>query len=236
MLQVQNHILTYYIPADDKRLEFALPGTESMSRQRSRTPNVRSRSGTVEPLSAVPRRLGAANTPRAPSASRSPSTSTSTNVQATGSYPDWTFPANFADDDDLMLEHDKEPSDVEFVGGDSEESSDSDSEVPSKKANPTNVLFGPQPRPSWDNGEPLTIVERKKLESLPSDYEREKEMGIQRRDRALRELGVDQAARDVTEYMKGKEKVQGKGKGKATKPKSKAAVEDNGERRRSSRL
>ena len=230
--------------AEEKRREFALPGTESMLRGRSGTPGSFSRSSTIEPLTAVPRYLSSNSSNSSRSSTPSPFPSTSANALASTSAK--TPPAaavhNSFSSNEFDLEYDmdlgNDPEDVVFFGGgDDKESSDSsgsDSEsesLPEEKSKkvPSSKT---KRRESWDNGEPLTPEERKRIEALGSSYEKACEMNIKYKDRKMAESGLQDAAREFQSLLRLKPKLQAASR----KPKNTAALVDAGQPRRSSRL
>jgi hypothetical protein len=139
-------------------------------------------------------------------------------------------------EDDMDLSNDPEDV-VVFGGGDDEESSDSsdsDSEsesLPEEKSKEV-LISKAKRRELWDNGEPLTPEERKRIEALGSSYEKAREMNIKYRDRKMAESGLQDAARELQSLLRPKPKLPGA----ARKPKNSAEPVNAGPSRRSSRL
>ena len=90
-------------------------------------------------------------------------------------------------------------------------------------------------REPWDNGEPLTPEEQKRIEALGSSYEKAREMNIKYTDRKMAEAGLQDAVRDLQSLLRPKSKLSGA----ARKPKKKAEPVNSinaGPSHRSSRL
>jgi hypothetical protein len=142
---------------------------------------------------------------------------------------------NLEDDMDWTMSND--PEDVVVFGVDDDEessdSSDSDSESESLPEKSKKVLASKaKSREQWDNGEPLTPEERKRIEALGSSYEKEREMNIKYRDRKMAKAGLHDAARELQSLLRPKLKLSGA----ARKPKNIAEPVNAGPYRRSSRL
>jgi hypothetical protein len=139
-------------------------------------------------------------------------------------------------EDNMDLSNDPEDV-VVFGGGDNEESSDSsdsDSEsesFPEEKSKKV-LTSKAKRRESWDNGEPLTPEERKRIEALGSSYEKAREMNIKYKDRKMAESGLQDAARELESLLRPKLKLLGA----ARKPKNTAKPVNAELPRRSSRL
>jgi hypothetical protein len=229
--------------AEEKRRKFALPGTKSIPtlRDRSSTPGLFTRFGTVEPFSAVPRYLSANSSES--SRSSTPSLVPSTLADAPASTSAKTSPAarnSFSLDleDGMDWTGSNDPEDVVAFGvnddEESSDSSDSDSEpesLPEEKSKKV-LTSKAKSREPWDNGEPLTPKERKRIEALGSSYEKAREMNIKYRDRKMAEAGLHEAARELQSLLRPKPKLSGA----ARKPKNIAEPVNAEPSRRSSRL
>src|SRR5882762_823592 len=196
----------------------------------------------MEPLSAVLRYLSSNSS--ASSRSSTPFVVPSTLANASASTSAKTPPAvhNSFSLDEFNLEDDMDlsnnPEDVVvFGGGDNKESSDSsnsDSEsesFPEEKSKKV-LTSKAKRRESWDNGEPLTPEERKRIEALGSSYEKAREMNIKYKDRKMAESGLQDAARELESLLRPKPKLLGA----AGKPKNTAEPVNTELPRRSSRL
>jgi hypothetical protein len=103
-----------------------------------------------------------------------------------------------------------DPEDVVVFGVDdveeSSDSSDSDSESESSPEEKSKMVLTltAKSREPWDNGEPLTPEERKRIEALGSSYEKAREMNIKYRDRKMAEAGLQDAVRDLQSLLRPK--------------------------------
>jgi hypothetical protein len=231
--------------AEEKRREFTLPGTKPIPtlQDRSSTPGSSTRFGTMEPLSAVPHYLSANSSESSRSSTPSPVPSTLADPPASTSAKTSPAARNSVSLDEFNLEDDmdwtqsNDPEDVVVFGVDDDEessdSSDSDSESESLPEEKSKVLTSKaKRRESWDNAEPLTPKERKRIEALGSSYEKAREMNIKYRDREMAEVGLHEAAHELQLLLRPKLKLSGA----ARKPKNVAEPVNAGPSRRLSRL